>query len=166
MSFRACVTVWLVFPPFMIMAVFTSSTSLGALLSKKRLERLVLGFLGIHTNTEGDDKLPVLFMDTVKNKQGFRRGYQSPDMSALKKKWVERGVWPLVDVKSLCLPCFLSASSKDITLTKHNLKREIIIFIFFIINILGYPSASQPKYAAGSRSLNSNIAAYCTMSDK
>lgn len=58
MSLRAWVTVWLVFPPFMIMAVFTSSVSLGALLSRKRLERFVLGFLREHTNTWGDDKLP------------------------------------------------------------------------------------------------------------
>lgn len=36
---------WLVFPPFIIMAVFTSSTSLGARLSRKRFERLVFGFL-------------------------------------------------------------------------------------------------------------------------
>lgn len=45
MSLSACVMVRLVLPPFMIMAVFTSSTSLGARLSRKRLERLVLGFL-------------------------------------------------------------------------------------------------------------------------
>lgn len=51
MSLRAWVMVWLVFPPFIIMAVFTSSTSLGALLSKKRLERFVLGFLRMCTNT-------------------------------------------------------------------------------------------------------------------
>lgn len=47
MSLRAWVTVWLVFPPFMIMVFFPSSLSLGALLSKKRLERFVLGFLTI-----------------------------------------------------------------------------------------------------------------------
>lgn len=45
MSLSARVMVRLVLPPFMIMAVFTSSTSLGARLSRKRLERLVLGFL-------------------------------------------------------------------------------------------------------------------------
>lgn len=48
MSLRTRVTSWLLFPPFMIMAVFTSSTSLGARLSRKRFERLVFGFLVKH----------------------------------------------------------------------------------------------------------------------
>lgn len=71
MSLRAWVMVWLVFPPFIIMAVFTSSISLGALFSKKRLERFVLGFLRIHTNTGGHDKRPVLL--TAAEKWFFKK---------------------------------------------------------------------------------------------
>ena len=49
MSFSACVTVWLVFPPFIIIALFICSFSIGALPARKRLERFVLGFLGKQT---------------------------------------------------------------------------------------------------------------------
>lgn len=51
MSFRAWVISSLVLPPFIIMVFLTSSTSLGALLSKKRLARFVLGFLQTHAKT-------------------------------------------------------------------------------------------------------------------
>lgn len=50
-SLRTRVMSWLVFPPFIIMAVFTSSTSLGARLSRKRFERLVFGFLVKHNQS-------------------------------------------------------------------------------------------------------------------
>lgn len=45
-SFSAWETVSLVFPPLMIMLLFRPSISLGSRLSRKRLERFVLAFLG------------------------------------------------------------------------------------------------------------------------
>lgn len=126
MSLRAWVMVWLVFPPFIIMAVFTSSISLGALFSKKRLERFVLGFLRIHTNTGGYDKWPVLL--TAAENHFFKsqsRSCQSQHMTGFKKKWVlgndflVEWLWHmlhgLLNVACSCLP-LLSDEGKN-TLT-------------------------------------------------
>lgn len=44
-SLRTLVMSWLVFPPFIIIAVLRSSTSLGARLSRNRFERFVFGVL-------------------------------------------------------------------------------------------------------------------------
>lgn len=56
-SLRAWVTVSLVFPPFMIMAFFTFSVSLGSLFCRKRLERLVFGFLTHKIKIQSDYRL-------------------------------------------------------------------------------------------------------------
>lgn len=66
---------WLVFPPFIIMAVFTSSTSLGARPSRKRFERLVFGLL-------------------VKNNQG---NYSNLQFTLLVLQWLQLGLIKLLD---------------------------------------------------------------------